>query len=195
MPMTFLKRWLGRLLGRGRSDDLEALLREQPEPRHHHYLFAHRILPALAREDAEVFFENLSSDRAADYLRDLWHRTGEDFAPQELIAPVGLRAEVTEVGDISLAIIILPPPVGVTEAFFTGASLASGHYSLSNEETEGLRYFTLEVGFTLPGDIPRTVFGEWTLQGHVNYGDGPEPTVVAFTERILRELRPQSATS
>lgn len=77
----------------------------------------------------------------------------------------------------------------MTEAYFVAAVLL---VDLEQETPEvdqpALRYFTLEYGATLDGP-PRTVLCEWTAEGsHLNYGDGPEPTLATFAEAIEQLL-------
>ena len=46
------------------------------------------------------------------------------------------------------------------------------------------RYLILEHSWTLD-DQPTTVLAEWTLQGHVNYGPGPEAFLGSLAQLIL----------
>jgi hypothetical protein len=62
---------------------------------------------------------------------------------------------------------------------------------------DGLRYFTLERGADAQGGA-RTVLCAWSREGsHLNFGDGPAPTVEGFAGAInallLRDRSPSAA--
>ena len=55
-----------------------------------------------------------------------------------------------------------------------------------------MRYFTLEKGFSMPGEPERTTLAAWHLSdddlSHLNYGDGPMPAPMDFARVIAGRL-------
>jgi hypothetical protein len=89
------------------------------------------------------------------------------------------------VGKYPCAVVEMPRPRAITEAFFVAAVLlADPDREMPDPKEVVLRYFTLEKGFTFEGP-PRTVLCEWTAEGtHCNYGDGPAPRLEAFLQAV-----------
>lgn len=155
------------------------------KPRQHHYVFAHIALPSLFYDNPSRFLTTLAHE-GNNFLHLLWNKVGEGVDASERIAGFGLRSEMRELPDsTAIATITLPPPQGMTEAYFTAACYRPG-------ERKGLfargkpvaRYITLEYSLDFEQE-PRTVLGEWTpTHAHHNYGDGSEATLDAFFERV-----------
>jgi hypothetical protein len=87
----------------------------------------------------------------------------------------------------------LPAPTAVTEAYFTAIAfgpLPTLNFSADTTQKLPVRYLTLEFGFNLPDQPPRTVFCEWTReQSHYNMGTGPAPTPDAFFEAVCERIK------
>lgn len=147
-------------------------------PRMHHYVFAHRELPGIARRFAPNLVGLAREGRLDDALRTTWTGVGEALPPEDRLAPDGLAAELRSLGAGEAILVRFPPPAHVTEAYLALVVLEPG---------PDVRYFLLEHGWNLD-DSPRTVLGEWTEQAHLNLGDGPAAdadTFVAAVERLL----------
>jgi hypothetical protein len=154
--------------------------------REQHYQFAHRVLPQNAFERPDLALERLSGVDAGAFLHSLWHSVGNDLAPSQRIVPAGLSCEMREFQNYRIALISLPTPLYVPEAFF--CALAFDAPRNSGEALE-LRYLTLEFGFVLENDEKRTVLCEWTAApAHLNMGDGPPPELEAFFATVCAML-------
>ncbi len=158
------------------------------EPRCHHYTLAHQALRTVAFEQPAGFLGLLASPEARSFLADLLTAVTEHCQGREPWPDFGVEAltiHTFRVGQFPCAVVELPPPRAVTEAFFVAAVLL---VDLDREQPApqeaALRYFTLEKGFVLDGP-PRTVLGEWTAEGsHHNYGDGPAPQLGPFVRAM-----------
>ena len=157
------------------------------EPRPHHYQFAHLALPALAGRQSRFLFVALGRPDAQSFLIDLWQNVAETLPEEDRLAPDGLNCLCRRHGNYVIDLIVLPPPVGITEAYFT--ALVFG--PITNMETENLPvlYYTLEQGFNFITGEKRTVLGEWKIDSegtgsHYNLGDGPDPDPEAFMKKI-----------
>lgn len=211
-----LPAWLRRLMGglrRRRHHAADALPEDilaPQEPRAHHYRFAHYALREIARANPAGYLGMVSTEEGLAALVRLWEQVGETLPPDDRLPPRGLAAELRSAGEYEIALVTLPSPVNVTEAFFTAFAVGplthlrefvTADAPNTSDFVEAFKqlpafYYTLEVGFNLPGRAPRTVFGEWTADGsHANYGDGPPPTRDAFFERICRMLASRSTPS
>jgi len=162
------------------------------DTRHQHYYFAHLLLPRLAHAQPATLLSHLSGDTRDSFLLALW-RDAQLEAPDEVaIPPTGLASEVRTHGRRRIGLVTFPQPARVPEAYFAAvifAPVAIKEYENDGEEEETedgeVRYLTLEYGFTLPSDPPRTILGAWTTDGaHQNFGEGPPPDLEAFYARI-----------
>ncbi len=187
--------WLQRLKRhRAAKEELarmEQFVAASPGPRGQHYTFAHRFLPALARQMGAFILVILANDDKRDeFLQSVWADCGQGETGEDLVAPNGLRASVTRAGEQLVAIVTLPTPQRTTEAHFVAIlsdlppETDDADAESSDEAREVLRlllrsmpvrYFTLEKGIELDGRA-RSVFCEWTEEGaHLNMGQGPSP--------------------
>ena len=178
----FLRPKPARSLSRDRvEDDLD-------EPRCAHYTLAHVALREFALRRPLDFIEILATPEARRLLSYLLERvsdscegsgSGPDFDVDDL------KVHTARVGDYPCAIVEMPRPRAMAEAYFVAAVL---NIKL-DEESPGpadptLRYFTLEKGLSLDGSH-RTVLCEWTADGtHSNYGDGPPPQLESFVPAL-----------
>ena len=192
--------WLQRLKRQRQSDEelerLRQLVAASPKAREQHYIFAHRFLPAVARQmGAVLVFLLANEDKRDDFLRSAWEDCGTGEVGDDLVAPDGLRASVAKAGEQLIAIVTLPTPQRITEAHFV-AILSDLPPETDDEDADDpedarevlrlilrsmpVRYFTLEQGIPLGGRA-RTAFCEWTEGGaHLNMGDGPAPDETEF---------------
>jgi hypothetical protein len=157
------------------------------QARAHHYLFAHRVLPSVFFENPARFIEVLAKD-GIGFLRFFWERVGSDLKDETALPASGLNYQTRRTDDgVTVVIITLPQPEAAPEAYFAAAV-----YRPPMEGGASLcRYFTLEYGIDLTGSQSRTVLCEWTSQpspSHLNYGDGPEATEMAFFKAVCEKL-------
>ncbi len=171
-----------------RDDELTGL----PQPRRHHYRFAHE---ALCTSFFEVPFELIgvfqTSDATAEMQR-YWDFVGQDLGDATL--PSGGLACTTEMhfgidrGDglgapVHLCFVTLPPARQTTEAHFICMAFAID----DNGEPVVQRYFTLEHALG-DGGAAITMLGEWRDGAHLNYGVGPAPELALFRGHVERLL-------
>jgi hypothetical protein len=157
-------------------------------PRCHHYMLAHVALKQIALENPLFYLGVLASESRSEFLEDLFESVDQHCRTQAARADFSaadLRFHGLRVGQFPCAIVEFPAPRETTEVFFTAlVVLADPSQPLPEREALTARYFTLERGFSLDG-MPRTVLGEWTMDGaHVNYGDGPEPALATFAAAL-----------
>src|SRR5205807_7505837 len=83
------------------------------------------------------------------------------------------------------AVVEMPPPRAMTEAFFAAAVLLIDPAAEEPDLAAApVRYFTLEQSFDLEG-APLAMMCEWTRDGtHVNFGGGPPPRPDDFVKAI-----------
>ncbi|HDQ70572.1 MAG TPA: hypothetical protein ENN19_00570 [Chloroflexi bacterium] len=157
--------------------------------RQHHYLFAHKLLPAIFHNDPERFLHNLGQD-GVQFLHFLWKRLGEHEIEEraERMFSVGLAYHVEELGDgTPVHLITFPPPEGMPEAYFSALVYYPSGGEGNGRHKTATRYLTLEYSWDLKENVTRTVLGEWTANGvHRNLGTGPEPRPERFFEAVCR---------
>src|SRR5579885_790015 len=158
------------------------------EPRCPHYTFAHVALRSVAFRHPAGCLGVLASPDAHAFLADLLRSVDEhcrEMGRPGQLAVDDLNVHRGRCGDYPCAVVEMPRPRGITEAFFVALVLL---VDMSADEPDfdhaALRYFTLEKGAMLGGP-PRTVLCEWTADGsHVNYGDGPPAELGAFVDKV-----------
>lgn len=145
--------------------------------RQHHYVFAHRMMPRLFFRDAGKL-TNALADRKTELLRAMWVDLGEQFFSTAQIAPEGLDVVVLDgPGEARIVVLVFPKPEASAEAYFA---------ALVTKADGTLLYLTLEKAIDLfgTGESP-TVFGGWDEDGgHLNYGEGSQPTVEEFGKLV-----------
>lgn len=159
-----------------------ALFRED-RPRRHHYLFARRELPAIARRFAGTLPELARSGRMDAALVATWDRVGSRLPAEDRWPQSGLEASLHDADGRSAVLVTMPHPEHGAEAYFAAIVVADGQLS---------DYFVPEHGWTTE-DEPRTVLCKWDDGGHVNFGDGPPPVANAFLSAVQAKLRPNGA--
>lgn len=146
--------------------------------RPHHYFFAHRLLPALFRQDPAQFVSLLQRD-GLPFLAFWWHKASQDMPPEDHLSANGLGYTLRELENGWVAVVVtLPPPEGMTEAYFVAL--------LQKPGDAAPRVFTLELGFSLTGETTHTVLCEWTAEStHLNRGPGPAPDLELLLQKII----------
>jgi hypothetical protein len=164
------------------------------ETRPGHYVFAHYALRTIALDDPLVYLGVLASPDAQSFLDHLLKTVSQHARPGDAppdFSAADCRIHTVRAGVYPCAVVELPPPHAMTEAYFTAAVLLLDPAQESADlKNAPVRYFTLELGFDLDS-TPRTVLCEWTKDGtHVNFGDGPAPTLEGFVAAVSSHLRP-----
>lgn len=127
------------------------------------------------------------SSEATEVLRDLWQDVAQAVDDPQRRPADGLEASVIrEVEGYLVRVIGFPHPAEIAENHFAAVAYRPARRGLLfwKREPACLRYLALEFGRTFPQGAEKTVLGEWTADAHVNYGDGPDPTVDDFIEAI-----------
>lgn len=150
------------------------------EPRDQHYLFAHRFLPHFFFDDPERFFEILENE-GRRFLDWMWQRSGAQSDEGGAIAPEGLDINLFRFDERTVcACVTLPPPIGITEAYWVAA--------VYRPEERFTALYTLEFGYDLDGGT-RTVLGGWDGEGtHFNFGTGPEADKHTFLDWVFEKV-------
>ena len=142
-----------------------------PDPRDHHYEFAHRVL--VEAMSADGFMATLDKKKEA-YLKGLWRDAEKKAKDGKRVSSKGLEYRIFEVdGGRKVVIVILPEAEVMAEAFMVGALFEKG-------KMVGIAY-TLEKGAN------RLVLGGWSDGRHLNFGDGPENDPEKFRDAILEK--------
>jgi hypothetical protein len=152
-----------------------------------HYVFAHYALRQLALAEPMRFLAILASPQAHDFLAAVLQDVAQQLGKPAPFAATDLLIHPTRIGDHPCAIVEFPTPQGITETYFTALlALVRLHEGLpADDESVPARYLTLEKGASFD-NRPRTVLGEWTDTSHLNFGDGPTPTLYAFMQALER---------
>ena len=172
------------------DQNTEDLLNDS-EPREHHYLFAHRVLPSIFFDNPFGFL-NVSIMRSTDFLVEVWNEFAEHtFEDQSLhVSPDGLHIVPIEEAPFMGAIFVMPKATATAECHFTCAIGKLGQDSMGEPKIEEPQYFTLELGFSVFERKERTVFCYWSPEGdHGNMGDGCEVDVEQFKELCLATVQ------
>lgn len=88
------------------------------ESRAQHYLFVHRVLRDYFFESPAAMIEVFRKEDRNDSLSVLWKEVGDDVGESSLVDPDGLCCNIKEYNDITIAIITLPTPQIISEAYF-----------------------------------------------------------------------------
>jgi hypothetical protein len=150
-------------------------------PRRHQYLFAHRELPMAAFRYGEELVKVARAGNLAEGLAKLWVDLGTALPPEHRLPADGLGASWHEADGYEIALITLPPPGGVTDAYLAAIVVPKGGGNV--------RYLVLERGVPDTAGKPTTVLGEWLAGGdHFNMGAGPGPEPEPFLAAVCERL-------
>jgi hypothetical protein len=139
------------------------------------------------------------TDGADAILRRIWELAGMEVDEEDCREPVGLRTlrMYSEAG-YRVRIIQCPEPRYVALNYFVALAWNRGRRSLLpwRNTPELVRYLTLESSAQIIGiDGPSSILGEWTVNSHINYGNGPEPGEESFVNAIEPILRNSAAVA
>jgi hypothetical protein len=152
------------------------------QPREHHYVFAHRVLPAEARANASAILQAAERGTATQSLAMIWDHVGSQLAPDRRLPSTGLSGSFRELSGARVALIHFPPAEHATEAHLAAIVLPR------TQPAGPARYIVLEHSWT-PDDQPQTVIGEWADGKHLNGGNGPAPDEDAFLAAVDARVR------
>lgn len=165
-----------------------------PEPRLHHYIFAHQALRSLIFARPLELFALLGLEhKGLAILQTIWKKVGEELQAHggTPLPDQGLSAEIARSDGRPILLVQLPPPSGTTEAYFVAVIMTAPPRKrwLRSPNPPEIRYFTLERGADLshmfPGFEAHNVLGEWTKDGsHLNHGPGPAAEKGAFLAAV-----------
>ena len=182
------------------DEDFDDVLRSTgiSRARDHHYTFAHLFLRAAATERKLDLLAILASPQADDYLLDLWQSAYEFLAheaggkgqpPPGRVDATGLSsAEGALIDGYPTALVRLPPPQGLTEAYFValcGVGAEIGTATRLWDTDAPLRFFMLELS------LGGTMLCEWHDDTHSNFGGGPPADLVSFVAAVEQVMTPR----
>lgn len=154
------------------------------------YVFAHYALRQIALSDPLQFLALLASSDAEEFIDAVLKDVAEQCGLKTSFDASSVKIHKVRLNAFPCVVISLPEPKEMAEAFMVALVVlidTSSERTRQQDKPEA-RYFTLEKGFSLSNE-PRTVMAEWDSEAHSNYGDGPAPTVQAFTTAIEGLLR------
>lgn len=154
------------------------------EPRVAHYLYAHRAVPRAFLRNPPAILGILGSKDAMEFLSGMWRVLDRELEPQHRLPATGLSVSCFELADdIFAAVVTMPPPQRVFEAFFVGCC------ARLEGEAPFARAFTLDLAGP-PVPHPQTGLLEWNAEGEHELLETPgtEPDLTAFTDAIERVL-------
>lgn len=149
------------------------------KPRHEYYAFAHQAIPDIFFNDPKLFFDTLI-EHGPIFPRYIWKQLEKLAQPEYESRSKEILVDFSNIGNISVALITLPPPNHPTEVFF----IALLHYPKTSSQNNLYRLLTLEYGVNLDGEA-YAVFSEWENKDmHRNLGVVPTPTKESFLHKI-----------
>ncbi len=155
------------------------------KPRQQYYTYAHRLLPMLFFDKPDMFMKIMRHPNALDFLRSQWDMLSKHTGNTDPYTGLDYETRALEDGTF-IAIITLPPPVTVTEAYYVAAVYRPAVPDLPPV----IRYFTLEFGASFDPSAPqRRVLCEWLkTPQHMNYGGQDAPDQAGFLRLIIGKL-------
>jgi hypothetical protein len=148
---------------------------QDDRPRPHHYEFAHRAFPGIARNPSVDLAALAEARRLDEAMRATWTAIGARRPDEERISADGLHGELVALDSTTALLVTLPTALHAAEAFFVLVAPL--------EPPASRRYLTLEFSWNPLTGQPTTMLGEWTTVGHLNLGPGPGATRAAFLKR------------
>ncbi len=154
----------------------------------HHYVFAHVALRQACFANPVRFFALMASPYRQEFLDSLWQQicTVCDQHGKAQFLPKDVNIQMGRIGEYPAIVVQMPTPCHVPEAHMVCIVLKVPIDELKSKSEipdAQVRYFTLEKGVDISGR-DRTVLCAWDGEKHINFGDGPEATVMAFLDAI-----------
>jgi len=139
-----------------------------------HYKFAHLVLKDMFFNNSDNVITNILTPK--DAIKEFWYDVGKYYCEQFEIAEEldgsSLKVTAKETENTLFIVVSLPEPKEVPEAYFVGMIIP-------HDRKEKSSYITLEKG-----EIG-SVLCEWTKDVHLNFGEGPEPTLANFQDKLI----------
>ena len=166
--------------------------------RPHHYTFAHRATPGAFWRDPSEFVAALRSENGQEIVTNVWNAIGSDIEEAgvgEALQSDGLHVTPAELDGRDAAIITLPTPEVMTEAWFIAVVAPPPYVTVETDDPAAARYFTLEKTISLApdgtdepdGDL--AVLCEWTHDGtHANTSVVVPASLERFEVAVLERL-------
>jgi hypothetical protein len=95
----------------------------------------------------------------------------------------------TEIAGLPTILFTFPPPQEATEVYFVAVILQTGPEDDLPRDVPPFYYFTLELGFQIDDNNPRTVLCSWEEDRHFNFGSGPQVDAEAFLCAVSEVLK------
>ncbi|MFJ8043894.1 hypothetical protein ACIRBX_25670 [Kitasatospora sp. NPDC096147] len=146
------------------------------ELRAHHYRFAHRVMPRAAVDFGPTMLAEPPAHGVQRSLESLWDGFGGTLPPEDRLPSDGLSGQHVDRAGHRLLLVTLPEPIAAAEAHFVAVVQVRGE--------EACRFLTLERSESPVDGSVGTVLGEWSAEGHVNFGAGPAPRPELFLSAI-----------
>jgi len=172
-----------------------------PASRPHHYTFAHRATPGAFWRDPAEFVAALRSEAGQEIVTNVWDAIGADIEEKGVgvaLPSSGLHVTPAELDGRDAAIISLPEPEQMTEAWFI--AVVGPHPFAQPDDDDaapGARYFTLEKTIDIAAEMDPApepspdlaVLCEWTHEGtHANTSVVVPATLERFEVAVLERL-------
>ena len=144
-----------------------------------HYVFVHRMLRDVFFDMPDKIMAILKDERRNNSLLKLWNNVADVVEGLSLVEPDGLCCEIKTYDGITIALITLPTPKNLNEAYFVALV-----YRPAQPGQEAItRFVTLEQGIDI------VFLCEWGGLGmHKNMGPRCGPEVDDFFEVVCGML-------
>lgn len=191
--------WSGRLLGAIAESEVSVGTADSVGPKgrpcaeddggHSPDYAMHFVLRQIALADPVRFLAVLASPNAGNFLDLVIGDVSGECGRPPSFGSDAVKIHRLRVKDYPCAMLEFPEPREMGGPHFIAlvALIDASIAKAAATENVPARFFTLEKGFRLDGS-PRTVLGEWTMDSHCNYGDGPAVSVPAFAGVITKLL-------
>ncbi len=145
------------------------------KPRAHHMMVKYQLV-RMALQDPGRFFTTFGDGGDRQYLWKLWQAMGHKHPTEERISADGLIAtQASGRSGQEIMMINFPPIASENEAYYLALMRSDGMH----------RVFCLEAATDPCSGNVLTFVTEFVTHGRVNWGEGCEPTVIAFQEKIV----------
>lgn len=162
------------------EDDIVAQILKGGQPRMPHYIFAHRVLPAVVEQDGPRLSEMLRRDPRA-VAEQLWTHAAA-MAPDAAPIPFeGFACRWLAAPRWSVFVMTLPPAIAPTEASHVAVAVTP-----ADGPPQEIRYFLLERGGSA-GRAVQWLLCQWQSGRHINHDQSPSD-VDGFVRRVAEKL-------
>lgn len=175
----------------GRFDSLKQDNPDEPESNAPslNYALAHLALKSIALGSPLQFLAIVASPDSKNFFDSIIDDIVEQMGCSKSFDSSEIQVYNQRVNDFPCAIIKFPDPQKITEAHMVAviAEVNLNEGFPKNPDSVQARFLTLEKGYS-ESDQSITVLGEWSGGTHLNFGEGPEPSIEAFLETLSQKL-------